>query len=173
MRRAVFLLLMLVAIGGAVRADDKINLMDALGPEYAFEGGRLKVDLYPDEKVWLNGKRWPTHDDDADVRLQVGDALITASPEKWHEEGKPTLFPEGDIYRYRLERLDAKLAVFTFTTFDETVTTINSTIRRYNMGRRRTAMTFTLDLTQPHGLMVDYGPNYLEMGAGLPYRSKP
>jgi hypothetical protein len=166
--------LMLSMLGSLVaRADTRVDLMGALGPNYEFDAGKLKVDLFPDGKVWLNGKRWPTHDDDASVSLQPGDVLMTASPEKWYDEGRPTAYPAGDIYRYRLERLDAKQAVFTLTTYDEVETSISPTSKRYSLGRQRVSTTFTADLTQPHGMLIDYGPNHLELGSGLPSRSKP
>jgi hypothetical protein len=172
MRCAAFLLLSALAVGAA-RADDDPDMMFALGPIYEMQGQRLRVGIFPDAKVWLNGRRWPTHDDDASVCLQQGDVLITASPDKWHDDGKPTLYPAGDIYRYRLDRLDAKTAAFTLTTYDEVETTLSPTAKRYSMGRERVVRTFTLDLTKPDGIMVDYGPNHLEMGSGLPSRSKP
>ncbi|HEX4139986.1 MAG TPA: hypothetical protein VHY09_06530 [Candidatus Methylacidiphilales bacterium] len=164
---------MLLVLAGGARADDGQDLMYALGPWYDLEGGKLRIELYPDEKVWLNGKRWPTHDDDAAVTIQPGDVLITASPEEWHDPGKPSTLPAGDVFRYRLDRLVAKRAAFTLTTYDEVETTINSTTKEYSLGRRRVSTSFVLDLTKPNGLLVDYGPNHLEMGRGSPERSKP
>jgi hypothetical protein len=174
MRLTAGLMLLTLLGGGAVRADDSIDLMDALGSGYELERGGLRVDLYADSKVWINGVRWPTHDDGASARLMPGDVVITASPEKWYDPGKPTLFPAGEIYRYRLDYLDAKQATFTLTTYDKMVTRIGPTSRQFSVGRQRFKSTFVVDVSQGHSLFgLDYGPNPVELGSGVPSRSKP
>jgi hypothetical protein len=168
-------LLLLLTVGFfASRADEAEERMDALGAGFEYQWGHLKIALYPNSILWLNGVRQPTHDDDASVRMKPGDVLVTASPVKWHDAGEPTPLPAGDIYRYRLVSLDARHAVFTLTTFDEAVTTISPNSRRYSLGKPRTSSTFELDVSSPHYLFgLDYGTNHLEMSGsrGVP-RSK-
>jgi hypothetical protein len=167
-----FLLVIVVAAGMAfspgragtgtgsdpVDPDEKFYQMFTTG---SYNDGRLDVFVWLGSKTWLNGVRQSDIDEETQYRLKPGDVLESFAGNY-----------NDRVLRYRLDRLTPQRADFTRWIYGSIMSRAADGLRSYSRGALQHTGTFTLDLTQPNGLLIDYGPNFVVSSGGKTPRSK-
>jgi hypothetical protein len=172
MRRLIFLALILSANLSYLWADSGDDKFYIMAEGCVYKNGSLEIDPYADSILWLNGIRQSTHDDvPGPITMKPGDILITGSPWFW-DDGKPKHANYRDFCRYRLDKLTAQRAYFTWWIYSSIRTQLDEKSWKYQPGTLQFTEKFEIDLTQPHGLLIDYGWNHLELSWQTPSRSK-
>ena len=136
--------------------NEKFYEMFTLG---VYKAGRLDVFIWEFSNTWLNGVH--QSDEDDEFQLKPGDIMES--------------FVCGDhdrVLRYRLDRLTPKRADFTRWIYTSIKSRNPAGLWEYRPGPLQLSDTFTLDLTQLNGLLVDYGPNYVVSSGQKTPRSK-
>ena len=101
------------------------------------------------------------------MNMKPGDVLMTANPIKWHDYGKETMLPPGNVYAYQLKSATPDEAVFVLTSYRAKA----ERGHHLNLGKPCTVTTVKIDLPKIiFGL--DSGPNHLELGGRGALRSK-
>jgi hypothetical protein len=172
--RLAGLLLLGMLVCDLARADDAEDRLFALALGCEYKNGALEIDPYPETFVWLNGVEQDTHYDNPRFMMKPGDVAIIQSPMLWESpEGPPSKLPPGDFYRYRLDQLGPRTAVFTLTAFAAGPVINGTASRRYYFGCQLSSSRFKLDLRQPHFVFGYDSDSYVETRSGkAPYRSK-
>ncbi len=138
-------------------ADDLNEPFYKLATFGAFDDGQLKVVLWQDDATWVNGIPHGRGDDV--VFLKPGDVVIC-------------FFQDMNYFKkFRLDSLTASKASFTYHGYESRTVDENGR-RKYMPGKLESTEIIQLDLTKPNGLLVDYGPNHVELGSGITLRSK-
>jgi hypothetical protein len=169
--RYLFLILIFGLGLTSLKADDGADKFYMLAQSCIPKKGSLEVWPYEDSILWLNDVRQNTHDVTSGLVIKSGDILITGSPWIW-DDGKPKHAKYGDFCRYRLDKLTAQRAYFTCWIYSSIRTQLDEKSWEYQPGALQFTEKFELDLTQPNGLLVDYGPNNLELSWQKPSRTK-
>ena len=158
--RHFFLALPLAFMTVSVYAEDPgADKFYQISTGWSYDSGRLKTWVYEYSKIWLNGVR--QSDETYFYLLRPGDEL----------QG----FICGDttnVDRYRLNRLTPTRAWFTHWMYAVVISRMDEGGVKFGRGRLVSTESFEVDLTQPNGVLVDYGPNYVSAGNGITGRSK-
>jgi len=136
--------------------------------------GRLWVQPYREDALWLNGLRQCTWGDNpGTICMKPGDVLISGSPIRWVSDyPQPTTLPLG-FYRYRLDRLTSRTAYFTRTIFEALGEDLGSQRTRYHMGALLSTEHVEADVSHSHSVLPDeWGGAFLVSGTARSARTK-
>ena len=158
------LIVLLLSLGVLAEMDGHVLAVDDLNEPFyklatfgVFENGKLTICLWRNDATWVNGILQSKGDDL--VFLKAGDVVIS-------------FFKEMNYFKkFRLDALNSTRASFTYWGYRAQKVNQGGQIY-YALGRLDSSDVVRLDLTKPNGLLVDYGPNHLELGTGITTRSK-
>lgn len=140
-------------------ADDPNEKFYELATMGSYENNGLYLILWESDATWVNGHRQGVDDDS--VTLKQGDAV-----EQLFNSGTSRQF-----LQFRLDYLTPEKVNFTKKVYAVAGVCIAG-LWQYTPGNLVSIEKIQLDLTKPNGLLVDYGPNHVELGAGITPRSK-
>jgi hypothetical protein len=145
--------------GDAPRQADPDEKFYEMFTEGAYKDGRLNVIDWEFCMTWINGVR--QSEVDTEYQLKPGD--VVERFDGAHDER---------VLRYRLDRLSPERADFTRWIYSAIKSRNAGGLWEHRRGALQLTDSFSSDLTQPNGLLIDYPPNRLISSGQKTARSK-
>ena len=156
--RSVLILLLMMSATVWLRAESQKEKLMVLGGLWSLQkdGGSIEICPFVDTRLWLNGRRLPTHDEQSFV-VHEGDQV---------DEWEDTV-----CYRYRFDSISANGVVVTRTTFASVQQDLGANRTALRSGRLLKVEVIRADASELPALIWD-NSNWVEMGPPGIYSSK-